>query len=311
MLDDYQDIALRSTDWSPLDGRAAVTVFNEYIASRDELVETLRPFDVIVAMRERTPFPGSLLKELPNLKLLITTGPVNASFDLPAAHACGVVVCGTRGLLNPTSELAWGLILSLSRNIPQEDQAIREGRWQISVGPELGGRTLGIVGLGALGQRVARVAHAFDMNVLAWSQNLTQARAAKFDATLVSKDELFERSDFITVHLQLSERTRGLVGKHELGLMKPTAFIVNTSRGPIIDEDALIEALEQKSIAGAGLDVFDREPLAVDHPLRRLRNTVLTPHIGYVSTEIYGIFYRDIVEDIVAWLDEEPVRVVE
>lgn len=310
VLDDYQRVAMACADWSPLEGVAAVEVFDRFIGDQEELVRTLLPFDVVVAMRERTPFPASLLEQLPNLRLLITTGPVNASFDVAAATARGIVVSGTGGLLHPTSELTWGLILSLVRHIPAEDRAVRDGGWQHTIGPELAGRTLGVLGLGRLGQRVARVAHAFDMNVVAWSQHLTGEVAAEHGATLVGRDELFATADVVTVHLVLSDRTRGLVGARELGLMQPTAFLVNTSRGPIVDEAALVEALRSGSIAGAGLDVFDREPLPADHPLRSLPNTVLTPHIGYVSTDIYGIFYRDVVEDILAWLDGAPIRVV-
>lgn len=310
VLDDYQGVALEYADWGPLDGRVSVEVFDRTIDDADELVRTLRPFDVVVGMRERTPFPASLLDQLPNLRLLVTTGPANASFDVAAAAARGVVVSGTGGLLHPTSELTWGLILALTRHIPEEDRAIRAGGWQSTIGPELAGRTLGVLGLGRLGQRVARVAHAFDMSVVAWSQNLTEETAAAHGATLVGRDELFTTSDVVTVHLVLSERTRGLVGARELGMMRPTAYLVNTSRGPIVDEDALVDALRRGGIAGAGLDVFDREPLPADHPLRTLANTVLTPHIGYVATDIYRIFFRDVVEDIVAWLDGSPVRVV-
>lgn len=310
VLDDYQNVALASADWSPLEGRASVSIFNDYIGDTEELVRTLLPFDVIVAMRERTPFPASLLRQLPNLRLLITTGPANASIDVPEATARGVVVSGTGGLLHPTSELAWGLILAVIRRIPQEDRAIREGRWQEGIGPELAGRTLGILGLGRLGQRVARVGHAFDMNVEAWSENLTKEAAAEHDVALVGKDELFSTSDIVTIHLVLSERTRGLVTARELALMRNTAYLVNTSRGPIVDEDALVAALASNAIAGAGLDVFDREPLPADHPLRSLPNTVLTPHIGYVATDIYKIFFEDVVQDVTAWLDGAPVRVI-
>lgn len=310
VLDDYQHVAIESADWSPLDQRASVQVFDRHIGDAEGLIRALHPFGVIVAMRERTPFPATLLRELPNLRLLITTGPANASFDMPAATEQGVIVSGTGGLLHPTSELAWGLILAVTRNIPREDRAIREGGWQQTVGPELAGRTLGVLGLGRLGQRVARVAHAFDMNVVAWSQNLTKETAKEHGATLVEKDELFATSDVVTIHLVLSERTQGLVSARELDLMSRTAYIVNTSRGPIVDEGALIEALRNGTIAGAGLDVFDREPLPVDHPLRSLPNTVLTPHIGYVAKDIYEIFFRDVVEDILAWLDGSPIRVI-
>ena len=310
VLDDYQDVALSSADWSELSRHSTITVFNDYIADQGSLIEALQPFEVVVAMRERTPFPADVIRALPRLKLLITTGPQNASIDVGAATEQGITVCGTRGLLNPTSELTWGLIHAVARNIPREDQAIRAGRWQTSVGIELGGRTLGIVGLGKLGQRVARVAHAFDMNVIAWSQNLTAETAAEHGATLVTKEVLFAESDIVTVHLVLSDRTRGLIGSAELGLMKPTSYLVNTSRGPIVEEAALVAALASGAIAGAGLDVFDREPLPSDHPFRSLANTVLTPHIGYVGQETYRIFYADIVDAIGNWLGGTPVRVI-
>ncbi len=310
VLDDYQNAAVRFGNWSSLEGRATLKVFNEHIADHEELVQALLPFEVVVAMRERTPFPRALLEALPNLELLITTGPTNDSFDISAAVECGIVVSGTGGLYNPTSELAWALILAVTRNLPLEDRTVREGGWQVSIGPELGGRTLGIVGLGRLGQRVAKVAHAFDMKVIAWSENLTRETAEKFGARLVAKDDLFSNSDIITIHLQLSDRTRGLITAREIGLMKPTGYLVNTARGPIVDEAALVDALRNNRIAGAGLDVFDSEPLPLDHPLRSMANTVITPHIGYVGTDIYEIFYRDIIEDIAGWLNGTPVRLV-
>lgn len=310
VLDDYQDVALKFGDWTPLDGKASIQVFREHIDDPEELIKTLEPFEVIVAMRERTPFPASLIEALPNLKLLITTGPANASFDLEAAARQGVVVSGTGGLLHPTSDLTWGLILALTRRIPQEDQGVREGRWQETVGPELGGRTLGILGLGKLGQRVAKVGQAFDMDVIAWSQNLTSATTEEHGVRLVSKDELFSESHILSIHLVLSDRTRGLVGERELDLMQPTAYLVNTSRGPIVDEAALAAALRAGKIAGAALDVFEEEPLPADHPFRSLPNTVITPHIGYVSTGTYEIFYRHVVEDIEGWLNGAPVRVL-
>jgi phosphoglycerate dehydrogenase-like enzyme len=261
-------------------------------------------------MRERTPFPGALLARLPRLRLLVTAGMRNAAIDLPAAAARGVLVCGTAGLPYPTAELAWGLILSLVRRIPTEDRATRAGRWQESVGLGLNGKTLGVLGLGGLGSRVARIGHAFEMRVLAWSQNLTAERAAEVGATLVGRDELLARSDVVTIHLVLSERTRGLLGARELALLKPSAYLVNTSRGPIVDEAALVRALRDGTIAGAGLDVFDEEPLPLDHPLRRLPNTVITPHLGYVTEETYRIFYGQALEDIQAYLGGEPIRVL-
>jgi phosphoglycerate dehydrogenase-like enzyme len=310
VLDDYQDAAPRSADWSLLDGRAEISFFSDHLDAHDDIVARLEPFDVIVAMRERTPFPRSLLAALPALRLLITTGPANASFDLVAAKEHGVTICGTGGLLHPTSELAWGLILAVARHIPAEDRAVRQGQWQRTLGAELGHRTLGLLGLGGLGQKMARVAHAFDMRVVAWSQNLTAERAEQVGVTRVDKDELFSGSDVVSVHLQLSDRTRGLVGAREFALMRPTAIFVNTSRGPIVDEAALVDALRDDRIAGAGLDVFDQEPLPADHPLVGLPNTVLTPHLGFVSAETYGIFYTHAVEDILGWLDGNPVRVI-
>ena len=240
----------------------------------------------------------------------VTTGMRNASIDVEAASDRGITVCGTGGLPYPTAELTWGLILALLRHIPEEDEATRAGRWQVSMGNGLQGKVLGVIGLGNLGSQVATVGRAFGMSVIAWSQNLTVERAAQFDATLVEKDELLSRSDIVTIHLVLSGRTRGLIGARELSLMKPTTYLVNTSRGPIVDEVALVEALEKGSIAGAGLDVFDEEPLPLDHPLRRLENTVITPHMGYVTAETYAVFYGDAVEDIRAFLSGEPTRVI-
>jgi len=246
--------------------------------------------------------------KLPRLKLLVTTGMRNASIDVGAAVGRGVIVCGTAGLPYPTAELAWGLILALARRIPIEDRATREGRWQVSCGLGLNGKTLGVIGLGGLGSRVAKVGRAFEMDVIAWSQNLTAARAAEVGATLVTKDELLARADVVSIHLVLGDRTRGLIGARELSRMKPTAFLVNTSRGPIVDEAALVTAVRQGTIAGAGLDVYDEEPLPLDHPLRNLPNTVITPHLGYVTEEGYRIFYGQALEDVKAWLADKPVR---
>ena len=261
-------------------------------------------------MRERTAFPRALLERLPKLKLLVTTGMRNASIDVAAATARGIVVCGTAGLPYPTAELTWGLILALVRRIPAEDRATREGRWQISCGLGLNGKTLGVIGLGGLGSRVAKVGRAFEMGVIAWSQNLTEARAAEVGAKLVAKDELLARADVASIHLVLSDRTRGLIGARELSLMKRAAYLINTSRGPIVDESALVAAVRKGTIAGAGLDVYDDEPLAIDHPLRDLPNTVITPHLGYVTEEGYRIFYGQALEDVKAWLAGQPVRVL-
>lgn len=310
VLDDYQGVALRLADWRSLPAGVEVTVFRDHAAAEDAVAARLAPFDVVVAMRERTPFPRRLLERLPQLRLLVTTGTRNAAIDLQAAADRGIVVSGTGGLPYPTAELTWGLILSLVRRIPREDRATREGRWQETLGTGLNGKTLGVLGLGTLGSRVARVGRAFEMEVLAWSQHLTADRAETAGARLVGRDELLARADVVTIHLVLSDRTRGLLGARELGLMRPTAYLVNTSRGPIVDEAALVEALRAGAIAGAGLDVFDEEPLPPEHPLRRLPNTVITPHLGYVTEETYRIFYRDAVEDVRAYLAGAPIRVL-
>ena len=309
ILDDYQDVAGRLADWKSLP--AEVVVFRDHLSDESKVAARLADFDVVVAMRERTPFPRSLFERLPRLRLLVTTGMRNASIDLRAAADRGVVVSGTAGLPSPTAELTWALILALVRHVPREDRAMREGRWQETLGTTLKGRTLGVLGLGQLGSRVARVGTAFEMDVIAWSQNLTAERAAAVGATLAgSRDELLARADIVTIHLVLSDRTRGLVGARELGLMRPTAYLVNTSRGPIVDEGALIATLRAGKIAGAGLDVYDEEPLPADHPLRRLPNTVITPHLGYVTEETYQIFYSQALEDIRAFLAGTPVRVL-
>jgi phosphoglycerate dehydrogenase-like enzyme len=310
VLDDYQQVALSSADWSPLAGRAEITVFTDHLDDETAVAQRLAPFEVIVAMRERTPFPASLLERLPRLRLLVTTGMANASIDLTAAREGGVTVCGTAGSVPATPELTWGLLLALVRGIPQEDAAVRTGAWQRSVGTELAGRTLGILGLGKIGQRIARYAHAFDMNVVAWSQNLRQEDAAAHGARRVGKEELFALSDVVTVHLRLSDRTRAQIGSGELELLGPHGYLVNTSRGPIVDTAALVTALRENWIAGAAVDVFDSEPLPADHPLLSAPNTVLTPHIGYVTTQTYTIFYRDAVEDLLSWLDARATRVL-
>jgi len=310
LLDDYQGVALSMADWKSLPTDTEVVVFQDHLADEAALAARLADFDIIMALRERTPFPRSLIERLPKLKLLITAGMRNASIDMKAAAERGVLVCGTAGLPYPTAELAWGLILSLARRIPAEDRATREGRWQTSLGLGLNGKTLGVLGLGTLGSRVARVGRALEMKVLAWSQNLTAERAAAEDAMLVAKDDLLARSDFVSIHLVLGERTRGLIGARELGLMKRSAYLVNTSRGPIVDEAALIRALQDGTIAGAGLDVFDEEPLPPDHPFRRLPNTAITPHLGYVTEETYRVFYGQALEDIKAYLGGTPLRVL-
>jgi phosphoglycerate dehydrogenase-like enzyme len=285
-------------------------VFRDHLAAEADVAARLADFEVVVAMRERTPFPRSLLARLPRLRLLVTTGMRNASIDLRAAADRDVLVCGTGGLPYPTAELTWALILALVRRVPREDRATRHGGWQETLGTGLNGKTLGVLGLGTLGTRVARVGRAFEMNVVAWSQNLTAERAASVGASLVDRDELFARADVVTIHLVLSDRTRGLIGARELARMRETAYLVNTSRGPIVEEAALIQALQTGAIAGAGLDVYDEEPLPLDHPFRRLLNTVITPHLGYVTEETYRIFYAEALEDVRSYLAGTPVRVL-
>jgi len=310
VLDDYQNVALSIGDWKSIpDGE--VEAFHDHIDDEVALVARLEPFEVIVAMRERTPFPRSLVERLPNLKLLVTTGARNASFDMAALKERGIAVCGTRGSPTSTAELTWGIILGLLRHLPEEDRNVREGRWQTTIGPSLSKLTLGCLGLGNLGKQVARVGKAFQMDVIAWSQNLTQERCDEVGARLVTKEQLFSQADIVTIHLVLSDRSRGLVGERELALMKPSAVLINTSRGPIVDETALIRAVDEERIAGAGIDVYAVEPLPADHPYRSLKHTLLTPHIGYVSSDGYGIMYGDAVEDIKAFLQGAPVRPVQ
>jgi phosphoglycerate dehydrogenase-like enzyme len=310
VLDDYQEVAHGFGPWETLAPEAEVTFFHDHILVDGVVRDLLEGFEVVVAMRERTPFTAKRLASLEDLRLLVTTGMGNAAIDMDAARELGITVCGTASLPTPTAELAWGLIIALQRNLLEEDRRIREGGWQRTIGPELAGRTLGILGLGNLGRRMARIAAAFEMEVIAWSENLTSEAAAEAGATRVERDELFERADVLTIHTRLSDRTRGLVGARELGLMKPTAVLVNTSRGPIVDEKALLKALRKGTIAGAALDVYAKEPLPKDSELREAPRTLLTPHLGYVTTGTYEVFYRDAVEDIAAWLKGEPVRVL-
>ncbi|MFG3588802.1 D-2-hydroxyacid dehydrogenase family protein [Streptomyces sp. NPDC047990] len=309
VLDDYQNVALDRADWSGLN--AEVTVFTDHIPDVDELARALAGFEVVVAMRERTRFGADVLARLPDLRLLVTTGPRNAAIDVAAATRQGVVVCGTGYYPEPTVELTWALILAAARNLPTEERAVRDGGWQHTVGTELRGKTLGLLGLGNLGSRVARIGQAFGMDTIAWSENLTPGRAAEHGVRAVTKDELFAAADVLSVHLVLSSRTRGLVGGAELAAMKPSSILVNTSRGPIVDQEALLDALRRETIRCAALDVYDTEPLPADHPLRALPNTVLTPHIGYVTSELYEVFYRDAVEDIAAFRAGHPVRVID
>jgi phosphoglycerate dehydrogenase-like enzyme len=312
VLDDYQNVAAQLGDWSKLKGRAEVTIFNDHIDGLDAVAKRLAPFDVVCLMRERTPMPKALIDKLPSLKLIVTTGGRNRSIDVAAAKARGVTVCFTRAPASEPQmiEFTWGMILSLVRHIPHEDRNMRNGGWQTRLGLLLHGKTLGTLGLGKLGSGVARIGQAFGMKTIAWSQNLTAEKAQAVGAQLVSKEELFATADVISVHLILSERSRGLVGANELGRMKKTAYLVNTSRGPIVDETALLKALEEKRIAGAAIDVYDQEPLPKDHPFRKLDNMVITPHVGFVTEDAYRTYYPDTIEDVLAFLDGKPVRVL-
>jgi phosphoglycerate dehydrogenase-like enzyme len=303
VLDDYQGVALKMADWSAVTDRAHVDVFSDHLADADAVVERLLPYDIVCVMRERTPLRAELIERLPNLKLIASTGPRNASIDLQAAAARGIAVVHTGYFGSPTVELTWALILASARHIVAEAAAVRRGGWQHTIGDDLSGKTLGLIGLGHKGSQVAKIGLAFGMRVLAWSQNLTAERCAAAGAALVSKEELLRQADIVSVHLVLSERTRGLVGAAEVALMKRSARLVNTSRGPIVVEAALIAALKAGQIAGAAIDVYDVEPLPAEHPYRNLGNLLATPHIGYVSRGLYQRFYRDTVSNIIAWLD--------
>ena len=303
VLDDYQNAALESADWSVLSGRADITVFQDHLDDTDAVIERLLPFDIICVMRERTPLPRNVVERLPNLKFIASTGPANASIDVVAAADRGIVVSHTGYRSDPTIDLTWALILASARNIVAESNSLRSGGWQRTVGTELRGKTLGVLGLGRVGSEVARIGRAFGMELIAWSRNMTPEAAEAAGAVLVSKDELFEQADILTIHLVLSGRTRSLVGAAELALMKPTARLINTSRGPIVDEQALICALRNRQIAGAAIDVFDIEPLPASHPFRTLDNVLATPHIGYVAQGLYRTFYEDSVSNIGKWLD--------
>jgi phosphoglycerate dehydrogenase-like enzyme len=311
VLDDYQKVAMQMADWSPIANDVEIEVFHRPLGDEASVIRALQKFPIVCAMRERTLFSKAVFDGLPDLRLLVTTGMRNAAIDLAAARARNVTVCGTESTGHPTAELAFGLMLELARKIGHEHARLKAGeRWQETVGIDLFGKTLGIVGLGRLGSRAAAIGRALGMQLIAWSQNLTEEKAREAGATRVDKDELFRRADFITIHMVLSPRTRGLVGARELGLMKRSAFLINTSRGPIVEEAALLAALRERRIAGVGLDVYDVEPLPQDHPLRKIDNAVITPHLGYVTEDTFRIFYRQTVEDIRAFLDGKPLRVI-
>jgi phosphoglycerate dehydrogenase-like enzyme len=304
ILDDYQNVALSMADWSGVTRRAQVTVFTDHLAESDDVVERLVPFDVICVMRERTALPRHVIERLPRLKLIASTGPRNSAIDVAAAEERGIRVTGTGYRSTPTIEMTWALILASCRHLVDESNSIRAGGWQTSIGQELAGRVLGVLGLGNVGGEVARIGLAFGMKVIAWSQNMTPQVCTAAGATLVTKDELFRQADIVTIHLILSDRTRNLVGAAELALMKPTARLINTSRGPIVDEQALIQSLRAGAIAGAAVDVFDTEPLPAEHPFRSMKNVLATPHVGFVAEDLYRTFHGDAAAAITAWLEE-------
>jgi len=309
VLDDWQSVASKVVDWSVLDGIGEVSFLHEYPADTDTLAARLQAFDVICVMRERTIFDEALLSQLPHLKLLVTGGMRNAAIDVKAAGRLGIQVCGTESYKHAAPELTWALIMGLTRNLVAEANSLRDGQWQIGLGSDLHGKTLGILGLGSIGKWIARYGLAFGMKVIAWSENLTAEAAAESGVTYVSKQELFEQADILSIHLVLSDRSRGLVDKQALDWMKPTAYLINTARGPIVDEAALLETLQQRRIAGAALDVFAIEPLPADHPFRTLDNLLATPHVGYVTENNYRMFFSQMIEDIQAWDAGAPIRV--
>ncbi|ETT37480.1 D-isomer specific 2-hydroxyacid dehydrogenase NAD-binding subunit [Paenibacillus sp. FSL R5-192] len=310
VLDDYQNVALTSADWGPLMDQVEIQTFNNYMGSEEKVIQELQDFDIVVLMRERTPFPEKVISQLPNLKLLITSGMRNASIDLKAAEKNGIIVCGTEGSSNPPTELTWALILGLSRQLVTENNALRSNRnWQSTVGLDLHGRTLGLLGLGKIGTRMAEIAQAFGMNVMAWSENLTQEKAEKHGVIWSeTKEQLLAQSDIVSIHLVLSDRTRNLIGQAEFQLMKSSALLINTSRAGIVDQEAMVEALQRGVIAGAGLDVYEQEPLPVNHVMRTLPNVLATPHLGYVTRGNYEIYYNHTVENIAMFLKGTPIR---
>ncbi|MBO6578800.1 MAG: D-2-hydroxyacid dehydrogenase family protein [Thalassospira sp.] len=311
ILDDYQKIALQSADWTHVQNHGEITVFNDHVCNTGDLISRLEPFDVLCVMRERTALTGDILRALPNLRLIVTTGKRNDAIDVATASELGITVCGTESPSTATPELTFALMLALARNLIAENASMRAGGWQVGIGQDLAGSTLGIIGLGRLGAKVAKMAQAFDMHVCAWSANLTPERCDELGAThMATKEDLLRASDFVTIHQRLSDRTHGLIGTNELNQMKPTAYLINTSRGPIVDDTALIDALNSGEIAGAALDVYDKEPLPVSHPLRHCDGLLLSPHLGYVTRNTWNVFYGQTVEAILAWRSGNPIRVI-
>jgi phosphoglycerate dehydrogenase-like enzyme len=302
ILDDYQNVALSMADWSVLDGRTQITVFNDHLSEETALIQRLLPFQVVCVMRERTPLTRSVLSGLPNLKLIVSTGQRNASIDSKAAAEYGITIVPTGYVSSGAPELTWALLMSIARNITPENASVRAGEWQKRIGTDITGKTIGIIGLGNIGSKVAQYARAFGMEVLAWSENLTPEKAAENGARWVTKETLFQEADFITVHLVLSARSKGIINAADFALMKPTAYFINTSRGPLVEEADLVTVLQEKRITGAAIDVFDQEPLPEDHPFRKLDNVLVTPHIGYVTEKTYHVFYQDTVKAIHDWM---------
>ncbi|MDB4921391.1 D-2-hydroxyacid dehydrogenase family protein [Mucilaginibacter sp.] len=303
VLDDYQGVALTMADWKAVQQRADVTVFNDHLVDETEIINRLLPFEIVCVMRERTPLTRQILSQLPNLKLIISTGRRNASIDEKAVEELGITLKTTGYFGGGAPELTWAALMAIARNITVENANLRNGQWQTTISTDLAGKTIGIIGLGNIGTKIAAYANVFDMNVIAWSENLTEEKAAAAGAKLVSKETLLKEADFVTIHLVLSHRSRGIIGQADLDLMKPTAYFINTSRGPLVDEQALINTLQQKKIAGAAIDVYDIEPLPTDHPFRKLDNILATPHIGYVTEKTYKLFYEDMVAELLAWLN--------
>jgi len=312
ILDDYQNLALQAADWTDVQKQAEITVFNDHLCMAGDLTTRLEPFDVLCVMRERTPLSGEILRALPNLRLIVTTGKRNDAIDVETANELGITVCGTESPSTATPELTFALMLALARNIVAENASMLTGGWQVGIGQDIAGSTLGIIGLGRLGAKVAKLALAFDMHVCAWSANLTQARCEELGVTfMATKEDLLRASNFVTIHQRLSDRTHGLIDTPDFKQMKPTAYLINTSRGPIVDDTALIDAINSGDIAGAALDVYDREPLPVSHPLRHCDGLLLTPHLGYVTRNTWDVFYGQTVEAIMSWIAGNPIRVIE